>query len=83
MSLVFRRYKMIEDKLKLSDHLSWTFCSCNFGTTHISCHLLFVLLQLLMCFVSQERESLIQSSISMLWDISELNLATVYSSMTG
>ncbi|KFK42385.1 hypothetical protein AALP_AA2G249200 [Arabis alpina] len=24
-------YKMIEDKLKLSDYLSWTFCSCNAG----------------------------------------------------
>ncbi|VVA95981.1 unnamed protein product [Arabis nemorensis] len=24
-------YKMIEDKLKLSEYLSWTFCSCNAG----------------------------------------------------
>lgn len=30
------RYKLIEDKLKLSAYLSWTFCSCNLGTTHIS-----------------------------------------------
>ncbi|XP_057962991.1 flavin mononucleotide hydrolase 1, chloroplatic isoform X2 [Malania oleifera] len=24
-------YEMIEDKLKLSNYLSWTFCSCKFG----------------------------------------------------
>jgi len=28
---VFCRYKLIEDKLKLSKYLSWTFCSCRTG----------------------------------------------------
>ena len=27
----FSRYEMIEDKLKLSRFLSWTFCSCTIG----------------------------------------------------
>ncbi|XP_050241840.1 flavin mononucleotide hydrolase 1, chloroplatic isoform X7 [Quercus robur] len=27
----FCRYKMIEDKLKISRYLSWTFCSCSSG----------------------------------------------------
>lgn len=34
-------------------------------------------------FLIQEKESLIQSFISRLWSIWELNLATVYSLMTG
>lgn len=34
-------------------------------------------------FLIQERENLIQSFISRLWSIWELNLATVYSLMTG
>jgi len=38
----FHRYNIIEDKLKLSAYLSWTFCSCIAGTSHISC--LFLLL---------------------------------------
>ncbi|XP_023644168.1 flavin mononucleotide hydrolase 1, chloroplatic isoform X3 [Capsella rubella] len=29
--LSFHRYNIIEDKLKLSAYLSWTFCSCNAG----------------------------------------------------
>jgi FMN phosphatase YigB (HAD superfamily) len=28
---VFCRYQLIEDKLKLSKYLSWTFCSCRTG----------------------------------------------------
>ena len=29
--VLFCRYKMIEDKLKISRYLSWTFCSCTSG----------------------------------------------------
>lgn len=28
---LFCRYQMIEDKLKISRYLSWTFCSCKNG----------------------------------------------------
>lgn len=31
---IFNRYQMIEDKLKLSTYLSWTFCSCTIGILH-------------------------------------------------
>ena len=78
---------MIEDKLKLSAYLSWTFCSCNTGATHISCRfIVYTILCYYICLffvLIQERESLIQSSISRLWNISVSNLATVYSLMTG
>lgn len=51
----FHRYNIIEDKLKLSAYLSWTFCSCISGTTHISCLSLLLIVShiqtvLLMCF---------------------------------
>lgn len=53
------RYKMIEDKLKLSAYLSWTFCSCYTGTTHISCQfycLLYNFCCYICCFNSGKRK---------------------------
>lgn len=32
MCMYFFRYKIIEDKLNISNYLSWTFCSCMYGT---------------------------------------------------